>query len=177
MSAPYAPVKDFFLIGKTLKSHGTAGQLRLMIEDRFTSYVQPGSFVFFDIDGSRVPFKVTGVGEGQHFVISLDAVDNKQDSDLLAGKDMWVPLDQVKPRHQKSPRNIKAKWEDYTILDEKSGLSHTILRTEEYPQQLMAVIDINGREILIPLHDQLIVDIDKEQKVIRMDVPEGLMEL
>ena len=177
MSAPYAPVKDFFLIGKTLKSHGTSGQLRLMIEDRFTSYVQPGSFVFFDIDGSRVPFKVTGVGEGQHFVIALDAVDNKQDSDLLAGKDIWVPLDQVKPLHQKSPRNIKAKWEDYTIHDEKSGASYPILRTEEYPQQLMAVIDINGREILIPLHDQLIVDIDKEQKVIRMEIPEGLLDL
>ena len=177
LSTPYPPVKDFFLIGKTLKSHGTAGQLRLMIEDKFTSYVQRGSFVFFDIDGSRVPFQVSSVEEGQHFVISLEDVDGRQESDKLAGKEFWVPLDQVKPRHQKSPRNIKAKWEDYTIHDEASGASYPILRTEEYPQQLMAVIEINGREILIPLHDQLIVDIDKDQKVIRMEIPEGLLEL
>ena len=177
LSAPYPPVKDFFLIGKTLKSHGTAGQLRLMIEERLTSYVQRGSFVFLDIDGSRVPFQVAGVEEGQHFVISLEDVDGRQESDKLTGKEIWVPMEQVKPRHQKSPRNIKAKWEDYTIHDEKTGSSFPIIRTEEFPQQLMAIVEVNGKEILIPLHEQLIVDIDKEQKVIRMEIPEGLLEL
>jgi 16S rRNA processing protein RimM len=177
LSAPYPPVKDFFLVGKTLKSHGTAGQLRIMIEERLTSYVKSGLFVFFDIDGSRVPFKVKGVEEGQHFVISLEDVDGRQESDKLAGKEFWVPIEQVKPRHQKSPRNIKAKWEDYTILDEKTGSAFPILRTEEFPQQLMAIVDVNGKEILIPLHEQLIVDIDKDQKIIRMEIPEGLLEL
>lgn len=177
LSAPYPPVKEFFMIGKTLKSHGTAGQLRLMIEERLMSYVQPGSFVFFNLDGSRVPFKVKGVEEGQHFVISLEDVDGRQESDKLTGKECWVPLDHVKPRHQKSPRNIKAKWEDYTILDERLGLSFPILRTEEFPQQLMAIVETNGKEMMIPLHDQLIVDIDKDQKIIRMEIPEGLLEL
>ena len=177
LSAPYSPVKEFFLIGKTLKSHGTAGQLRLMIEERLMSYIKPGSFIFFDIDGSRVPFKVKGVEEGQHFVISLEDVDGRQESDKLTGKEIWVPLEQIKPRHQKSPRNIKAKWEDYTIHDEKTGVSFPIIRTEEFPQQLMAIVEANGKEMMIPLHDQLIVDIDKDQKVIRMEIPEGLMEL
>ena len=177
LSMPYPPVNDFFLLGKTLKSHGTAGQLRLMIEERLTSYVKPGSFVFFDIDGSRVPFKVKGVEEGQHFVISLDDVDGRQESDKLAGKEFWVPLEQVKPRHQKSARNIKAKWEDYSIHDEKSGATYPILRTEEFPQQLMAIVEVDGKEIMIPFHEQLIVEIDKELKVIRMEIPEGLMEL
>ena len=141
------------------------------------SYIKPGSFIFFDIDGSRVPFKVKGVEEGQHFVISLEDVDGRQESDKLTGKEIWVPLEQIKSRHQKSPRNIKAKWEDYTIHDEKTGVSFPIIRTEEFPQQLMAIVEANGKEMMIPLHDQLIVDIDKDQKVIRMEIPEGLMEL
>ena len=110
-------------------------------------------------------------------VKTLDDVDGRQESDKLAGKEFWVPLEQVKPRHQKSPRNIKAKWEDYTIYDEKSGVSFAILRTEEFPQQLMAIVETNGKEMMIPLHEQLIVEIDKEKKVIRMEIPEGLMEL
>lgn len=177
LSAPFLPVKEFFLLGKTLKSHGTAGQLRLMIEERLISYVQPGSFVFFDLDGSRVPFKVKAVQEGQHFVIALEDVDGRQESDKLAGKEFWVPLEQVKPRHQKSPRNIKAIWEDYTIHDETSSVSFPIIRTEEFPQQLMAIVETNGKEIMIPLHEQLIVDIDKVRKIIRMEIPEGLLDL
>ena len=148
-----------------------------MIEERLTSYVQRGSFVFFDIDGSRVPFQVASVEEGQHFVISLEDVDGRQESDKLTGKEIWVPLEQIKPRHQKSPRNIKAKWEDYTIHDKKTGVFFPIIRTEEFPQQLMAIVETNGKEMMIPLHDQLIVEIDKEQKIIRMEIPEGLMEL
>ncbi len=41
----------------------------------------------------------------------------------------------------------------------------------------MAIVETNGKEMMIPLHDQLIVDIDKDQKVIRMEIPEGLLEL
>ena len=41
----------------------------------------------------------------------------------------------------------------------------------------MAVLDIDGRNILIPLSDQLITEIDKDQKIIHMEIPEGLLEL
>ena len=177
MSAQYQQVKDFFLIGKTLKSHGTAGYKRLMIEDRFKVYLKPGSFVFLDLDGSRVPFRIADVDEGQHFVMLLEDINGKQESDTLTGKELWVPMEQIKPRHQKSLRNIKEQWEDYRIHDNATGIDYPILRTEEYPQQLMAVIDILGRDVLVPLNDQLITEVDKEQKIIIMEIPEGLLDL
>ena len=177
MSAQYQQVKDFFLIGKTLKSHGTAGYMRLMIEDRFKGYLKPGSFVFLDLDGSRVPFRIADADEGQHFIVLLEDINGKQESDTLTGKELWVPMDQIKPRHQKSLRNIKEKWEDYSIHDQATGIDYPILRTEEYPQQLMAVIDILGRDVLVPLNDQLITEVDKEQKIIVMEIPEGLLDL
>ncbi|MBL0006461.1 MAG: hypothetical protein IPP25_04550 [Saprospiraceae bacterium] len=176
-TSTFPPVKEFFLLGKTLKSHGTGGHLRLLVEDRFRSYIKPGAFVFLDLDGSRVPFMVQAVEDGQHFVMLLADIKGKQESDTLTGKEIWLPLEQVKPRHQKSPRNINEKWDDYRIHDQKSGLFYAILRTEEYPQQLMAVVDIEGRDILIPLSDQLITEIDKDQKIIHMEIPEGLLEL
>ncbi|MDZ4748299.1 MAG: hypothetical protein SH808_07400 [Saprospiraceae bacterium] len=173
----YPPVRDFFLLGKTLKSHGTGGHLRLLIEDRLRSYIKPGSYIFMDLDGSRVPFKIQEVEDGQHFVILLADINGKQESDTLTGKEIWVPLEQVKPRHLKSPRNLNEKWDDYKIRDEENGSEYRILRTEEYPQQLMAVIDLAGREVLIPLSDQLITGIDKDNKVISMEIPEGLLDL
>ena len=149
----------------------------MLVEERFRSYIKPDAFIFLDLDGSRVPFKIKEVEDGQHFVMLLADIDGKQESDTLTGTEMWLPLEQVKPRHQKSPRNINEKWDDYSILDQKSGLTYTILRTEEYPQQLMAVVDIEGRDVLIPLSDQLITEIDKDQKIIHMEIPEGLLEL
>lgn len=177
MSTTFQAVNDLFLVGKTLKSHGTAGQLRLMVEERFHVYFRAGAFVFLDLNGSKVPFQIAEVHEGQHFVVLFEGIRGKDDSDALTGKEIWIPVEQVKDRHLKSPHHLKAKWEDYKIRDEENGTVYVILRTEEYPQQLMAVIDVDGREVLIPLSDQLISEIDKEQQVIHMNIPDGLLDL
>jgi 16S rRNA processing protein RimM len=177
LSTSFTQVKDLFLIGKTLKSHGTAGQLRLMMEDKFKGYVVKGTYLFLDIDGSKVPYKITSVQDVQHFVISLKDVDSKEESDVLSGKELWIEAELVKARHRLSPRHSKGKWDDYTILDATSGKSFAILRTEEYPQQLMAVVHHHEKELLIPLHEDLIKEIDKSGKMIHMTFPEGLLEL
>jgi 16S rRNA processing protein RimM len=177
LSASFKAVKDYFLVGKALKSHGTSGHLRLMVEDKYKSYLQPLAFVFIDINGSKVPYKIAETEDGAHFVVLFEDIRGKNESDDLAGKEIWIPVDQVKERHLRSPRSLKEKWEDYRIHDETTGNDFTILRTEEYPQQLMAVIDIEGRDVLIPLNDQLITDIDKENKIISMKIPEGLLDL
>ena len=117
------------------------------------------------------------IDDGAHFVITIEDVYNKMESDLLSGLDIWIPLENVKSRHQRSPRNIKDKWSDYRIKDEKTQAYFDIIRTEEFPQQLMAVVEVEKKEILIPLNEQLISDIDKENKIILMAIPEGLLDL
>ena len=168
MSNSYPPVVDFFLIAKALKSHGTGGKLRLAIENQFKSYIRKDNFLFFDINGSK---------DAAHFIVGLEDVNNKKDSDVLSGSNIWLPIDKVKSRHQRSPRNLKDKWDQYVIVDLNTGQRYKILRIEEYPQQLMAVILIDEKEKLIPLSEQLITLLDKENKIIEMEIPEGLLDL
>jgi len=177
LTSLYPSVHHYFLVGKTLKSHGTGGGLRLMVEDQFKNYLQKGTYVFFDLNGSKVPYQVLNIEEGTHFVITLEDVANKKDSDYLTGLDLWIPLDTVKPRHQKSPKNIPGKWHEYQIKDDNTKGQYEIQRVEEYPQQMMAVIKWKEKEILIPLSDHLISSIDKESKIIHMNLPEGLFDL
>jgi len=177
LSSPYPAIPHYFLIGKTLKSHGTGGQLRLMVEDQYKGYLQKGAYVFFDLNGSKVPYQIMDIEDGNHFVISLEDVTNKKDSDYLSGLELWIPLDSVKPGHQRSPKNIPGKWHEYHIRDDHTKAIYEIRRVEEFPQQMMAVIQLKGKEILIPLSDHLISSIDKENKIIHMDLPEGLLEL
>ena len=148
-----------------------------MVENQFKNYLVVGTYIFFDVNGSKVPFQIMDVEEGSHFVISLEDVVNKNDSDYLSGLDLWIPIDVVKPKHLRSPKNIPGKWHEYQIHDHQTDSIYKIDRVEEYPQQMMAVIQLKEKEILIPLSDQLISSIDKETKMIHMDLPEGLLEL
>jgi 16S rRNA processing protein RimM len=45
------------------------------------------------------------------------------------------------------------------------------------PQQEIAVVVYQNKEVLIPLNEKLIVSIDEDKKVILMDLPEGLLTL
>jgi 16S rRNA processing protein RimM len=175
--SPYPRVTDYFLLGKILKSHGTAGQMRIMTEERLKSYIVPDTFIFLDLSGSKVPFRVTDVDDHAHFVVSLEDINNKDQSDALNGREFWIPLDQVQPRHLKSPKNLNDKWDHYTLVDQLTDRSFPVLRTEEFPQQLMAVIETGGKELYVPLNDQLIQSIDRGQKIIVMEIPEGLLDL
>lgn len=148
-----------------------------MVESQYKNYLVTGAYVFFDVDGSKVPFQIMDVEEGSHFVISLEDVVNKNDSDYLSGLDLWIPIEVVKPRHLRSPKNIPGKWHEYQIHDQHTDTIFKIERVEEYPQQMMAVIQLKEKEVLIPLSDQLISSIDKENKMIHMDLPDGLLEL
>src|SRR5688500_1448334 len=94
--------------------------MRLMIEDQFKGYLKEGSFIFFDLNGSKVPFRIADIDENVHFVISLEDIKSKKESDLLSGQEIFIPLDTVKSRHQRSPRNIKDKWDEYKIMDEET---------------------------------------------------------
>ena len=177
MTNPFPPVTSYFLLGKTLKSHGTGGQLRVLVERKFKVYLKPGAFIFFDHDGSKVPYKVLSVEEDAHVVISLENTSSKQLSDRLTNQDFWIPTSEIKPQHLNAPRQVQADWADYFILDQSTKQMHPIVRTEEFPQQLMAVIQLDGKEVYIPLHEDLISSIDRKERIIYMDIPEGLLEL
>lgn len=174
---PFPRVTDFFLLGKTLKSHGTAGQMRIAVEDRFQQYIQSGTYIFFDLDGSKVPYQIASTDDGAHLVISLQGVDTKEQADSFAGLSFWLNLTDVLPKHLKSPKNRRDDWTRYQIYDTVSAQSFSILRTEEFPQQLMAVIVHDDRERYIPLSDHLITSIDQQEKLITMEFPEGLLEI
>lgn len=148
-----------------------------MVDRQLKSYIRKGTYLFFDLDGSKVPYHVTDVEDGNHFVISLQDVLNKKDSDVLGNIEFYIPLETVKTKHQHSPKNLRGKWDEYRILDSKTEIVYDILRVEEFPQQLMAIINIDAKEILVPLSDQLINSIDKEHKIIQMEIPEGLLDL
>lgn len=41
---------------------------------------------------------------------------------------------------------------------------------------VLFVIEKDGEELLLPAHEEFIVDLDKEQRILKVDIPEGLLE-
>jgi 16S rRNA processing protein RimM len=65
----------------------------------------------------------------------------------------------------------------FMIVDESLGELGVVKAIEEFPQQEMAIIMYHENEVLIPLNEFIIVNIDENKKVIQVNLPEGLLEI
>ena len=62
-----------------------------------------------------------------------------------------------------------------TIGGESIGVVIEIMRTGGV--EILKVVDESGRDRLIPMASDIVVEIERDEKLIRIDPPEGLLEL
>ncbi|HKG05409.1 MAG TPA: hypothetical protein VKB19_03070, partial [Pedobacter sp.] len=65
----------------------------------------------------------------------------------------------------------------FIVIDEVHGELGEIIEVNEYPQQFVATIAHKTTEILFPLNEDMIVEIDEEEGTLRVDLPEGLLDI
>jgi ribosomal 30S subunit maturation factor RimM len=66
----------------------------------------------------------------------------------------------------------------YTLLDSTGNIRGTIKSVAERKHQWLATItNISGSEFLLPVHEDLILDSNRESKTITMIIPDGIEDL
>lgn len=170
-------------IGRTKKVHGTEGELKVQVFEEFTEDFLAAEFVFLDIDGGKVPFAVENVRmTGSPLVLFEDLFSN-DDAVSFTAKEMYLEQNDVLAEEERqydftSTETLQfRRYKDYKIVDVKEGEVGVIDEVLDMPQQEMAQVTYQGREILIPMNDALIENIDNDAQVITMDLPEGILEL
>ena len=78
------------------------------------------------------------------------------------------------------PKDSFYEWELFgcrveTVGGEPVGEVAEVMRTDGV--EILKVIDHTGRDRLIPMASDIVIEIDKEKKLVRIDPPEGLLEL
>ena len=64
----------------------------------------------------------------------------------------------------------------YTIINNKEPLGE-ILELIEQPHQLLCRLEIKGKEVLIPLHEESLQKVNHKKKEVLVDLPDGLLEI
>ena len=64
-----------------------------------------------------------------------------------------------------------------TIIDKHHGILGKIVHIDDSTINTLFVVDCDASELLIPANDDFVVFVDKENKIIKMDVPDGLLNL
>ena len=166
-------------IGFTKKPHGLKGELKLHVEDRYLEDLMNAEVVVLLIKGKPTPFFIEDVRIGNAIIGKFEDVDSPEVALSIANKEMSLRDEDIIPDDE---REIEVeglqylKCIGYTIFDGENKIGE-ISEILEYPQQEMAVVEYENREVLIPLNKAFIVKQDDKAKTFVMDLPEGLLEL
>jgi 16S rRNA processing protein RimM len=172
---PMARMKTI-LLGKIIKISGFEGAVTVRTERSFAGEIPEMESVFLEIEGRPVPFLLEyseSFGDGTAR-LKFEDYDTYEKVKEFAGCSVLIDASAVEP-------DTGAERDDltgYELHDENGRHLGTITGVTENPGQLLLNVRTEkGGELLIPLHEDLIISADTEKKIITMTIPDGLTDL
>lgn len=169
---------DYIQIGFTRKTHGVAGEIKVFIEEPFEDVFLGKERVFLDIRGRKQPFFIEQVRGSGDLIVKFEDFATREDALLLQSKAIFLPAGEVPETVEPAePLSAFAGVQGYMLVDETLGPIGPVEEILDMPQQEMAVVHYQGREVLVPLNDQFVRSVDAAEKRVIVDLPEGLLTL
>jgi 16S rRNA processing protein RimM len=170
--------EDLIVVARIVKVRGIRGEvvadLLTDFPDRFDGL---SSLIAVSPDGSHRSLQIEEQWlHGNRLVLKFAGFDLIEDSTALVGCDLAIPA------HQRIelPGNSYYEWELMgcrveTVAGEAVGEVKEIMHPGA--ADLLDVVDAAGHQRLIPMVDGIVIEIDIEKKLVRIDPPAGLLEL
>jgi len=167
-----------FILGSITKTHGLHGNVSIAFEaEEFEEYSKV-ELVFLKIKGKLVPFFISSLSFGTKNtgIAKFDYIDSIDAAKEIVGSKLYLP-NQYRSELAED-EYYSSHLIGYTAFDSKTGKTIGIIEDIiEYPSNQLFKIDKNGSEILIPVSDDFVVDLDKKNKMVTLSIPEGLLDI
>ena len=168
---------DVYKIGKLGKPHGVKGEITFAITDDVFDRVD-ADYLVIDIDGILVPFYLEEYRfkNDDNVLVKFEDIDTQEQVRAYTGCEVYFP------RHLSDSDEENMSWAEiigFQLVDAVSGrVVGTIDHVDDSTLNLLfEITSPEGEALLIPANNDLIEEVDIEKKMIRMAIPEGLLEL
>ena len=164
------------LLGRITKTHGFGGAVTVKTEKVFSESIPGMESVFLEIEGRPVPFFISELEYSGADILKLTFTGYNSIDKIgeFAGCRVFLTTG-LKENNKIKDIHILTGYQVFTSDDKMLGVIREIITNPG--QMLLSVIAASKKEILIPLHEDFIVSIDKKKKTIIMDIPDGLTEI
>ncbi len=168
--------EQYFYLGLITKTHGYDGKVVAFLDVDDPSAYAELEMVFLNIHGQPVPFFIEERSlNNNKLIVRFQDVATADEADDLVKKEMYLPLSALPALSGNKFYYHEVKG--FAVEDATFGPVGTIEEILDYPAQAVMQVFREGKEILIPVSDAVIREVDRKRKVIRIQAPEGLLEL
>ncbi|MCB0398993.1 MAG: 16S rRNA processing protein RimM [Winogradskyella sp.] len=169
--------EDCFYLGKIVKKYSFKGELLAKLDTDEPELYENLNAIFIDLRGNLVPFFIESsqLHKSDLLRLKFEDVNTEVDADTLVKSDLYLPLDLL-PKLEGNKFYFHEVI-GFKITDINFGEVGIIKAINDSTAQALFEIDRNGTEILIPMNNEFIIKVDKPNKTIEVNTPEGLIDL
>ena len=189
---------DVFSIGRFTRTHGIHGEIEVHFTDDVFDRGE-ADYVFLKIDGLYVPFFLEDYRfkGSESALFTLDGIDSDTAARELVGHTVYYPLDARPAEDEETISSLRAFTGFRLLLIDRQALAEAAEEGDETSGNGVPTLELGivkhvetatantlltvkvegGEDVLLPLHDDFVVDYDLRDRYLVLDVPEGLIDL
>ena len=166
---------DLLRVGVIANTHGIRGEVKVFPTTDDVRRFDDLKEVILDAGRKQITLNVQYVKYFKNMVIvKFKGIDNINDIEMYKGKDLLVTRENAVPLEE--GEYYIADLIDMDVCnenDEKIGILYDVMQTGAND---VYVINLdNGKEVLLPNIDECILDVDVENKKMKVHIMDGLM--
>ena len=160
---------ELVCIGYIKRPHGFKGEIQFQLNKEIA--LNKGDFVFVAIEGQFIPYPIEKINASlDEPIVKLRFVNDFDQAKQVSAREIYVETEGIESESEVS-------LVGYTVIDKHLGDLGKVKDIEYFPQQIMLVVEYNGKECYIPMNEQFMVNIIEKNKEIYCNLPDGLLDL
>ena len=167
--------EEVFKIGIINKPHGVKGEVSFTFTDDIFDRVEDCDYLVLLLDGILVPFLI----EEYRFrsdnvaLVKFEGIDSTEKARTLTNVEVYYPVKFMDDQEEISSWNY---FIGFRVEDIHHGCLGTVVDVDDATMNVLFVIENGDEEVLLPAHEEFILDIDRKKKILKVDIPDGLLD-
>ena len=168
---------DCFYLGKVVSKYSYKGEVLVKLDTDEPEIYENMESVFVTIGNNLIPFFIQKcvLHKSNLLRIRFEEVSNEEEANNIMGTQLYLPLSLL-PKLEGN----KFYFHDvigFTLMDTIHGNIGIIKSVNDSTAQVLFEAEKGDRQLLIPVNDAIIQKVDRENQIIHVDTPEGLVSL
>ena len=168
---------DCFHLGYVAKLHGFKGEVSLFLDvTNPEDYIDIDN-VFIDINNQLTPFFIESFKLKNHpfAAVKFEGINSEMDAKIILRKNLYLPSSILKELEGNNFYDHEVVG--YKVFDEQYGEVGVLESVIDLSVNPLIQVMNDSKEVLIPLLDDLVKKVDRENKILFINAPTGLISL
>ncbi len=169
--------EDCFYLGKIAKKFSFKGEVLAYLDTDEPELYENLESVFVEFNKNLVPFFIesSSLHKNDFLRIRFEDMNTEEDADAIMNCPIYLPISML-------PKLSGNKFYFHEVIgfeieDKRVGVFGKIVSINDTTAQPLFEVENGAVQLLIPMIDQFLVKIDRPNKKVLMDLPEGLIEM